>query len=175
MSLQQATHAKQATKGLKVDTNNSTKTNNKMNGVRRFAIGAVVAVAGLGLAGAGSASAAPANDDAPAVETQAANDVAYTIGAGSPVLVNDFPAGTVSGGYILTDGTGLIEVNGGNDIVITSSFVFPGGGFLQATYGGQPLLGELEMVYPGVYEVALEDYAGFLEIEIPFLSITQVA
>ena len=161
MSLHQAIHTNQTTKGIKVDTNNSTKTNTKMTGLRRFAIGAAVAVAGLGLAGAGTAAAAtPTNNDAPAVETQA---------------VNDFPAGTVAGGYILTDGTGLIEVTGGNDIVITSSFVFPGGGFMQATYGGQPLLGELQMVYPGVYELALEDYMGYLEIEIPFLSITQVA
>ena len=155
---------------------NNIKKSKIKGGVRRFAIGSVAALAALGVAGAGTAAAAPNDNDAPVVDSEAVEAQEYAITGGGPVLVNGFPSGDVSGGHIGADGTGVIEVAGGEDIVITSSYLqLPWGGVLVGEYEGLNVMGELEMVLPGVYAAEFEDFLGFMEIEIPFMEMAPVA
>ena len=155
---------------IKDNSKSNTKTTSRL---RRFAIGTVAAVAGLGLAGAGTAAAAtPATDTAPAVETEVANEVAYEVFGGLVELPTGQKAPIV-GGHILTDGTGVFEVWGflGTEYIeVTNSTITQFGGFLAVNYGGMQFGGPL--VAEGFYLYDAELVGGWdMEIGIESLML----
>lgn len=155
---------------------NHTRTNT-MGRLRRFAIGAVAAVAGFGLASAGATAAATSPVDEAPASNEVADTVAYVVQPGGIVEFNDVVIGSVTGGYLLGTGSGVIELSTGGSIDVTSSSIIHGwGGFMSANFGGMPYFGELEAMFPGtnVYELEMDSPFG-TEIDIEFLTITPVS
>ncbi|MEZ5145342.1 MAG: hypothetical protein R2726_22950 [Acidimicrobiales bacterium] len=159
---------------------------------------AVVVALGLVGAAAGAASADPAPVDpasavpapvapggdpgAPAVTEASA--VAYTVNSGGMAVIDEFGiefAYQVVGGHIRHDGTGVIELSGGNRIDVTNVTVLPYMILMQASYTGYlgttlNYSGYLDAVMPGlpIYEGELLDLAFGNEIafELPGLMLT---
>lgn len=158
---------------------------NEKSPLRRFAFALLAAVLALGVVGATAtaASAAPA-PDAPGVTEASA--VAYEIGAGGQAIIDEFGIEwiyQIEGGYLAADGTGVIDLSGGQEIVITNSAVMGDVLMIQASYTGYlgstlSYSGLLDAVQPGMnlYEGELEDLVFGNEIlfDFPGLILTPV-
>lgn len=162
-----------------MNTLNTTNSNKITSRLRRFAIGAVAAVAGLGLAGAGTAAAATTEAPAVAPAVEVPEEAAYEILATGAVIVEQFGLDIphqIVGGYLLPDNTGVIELASGKLVDLNLYVFVPGfGGFGSANFDGMNYMGELTPLFDGgpVYEGDFESWLG-TSMEITGLTIVPV-